>query len=174
MWMCNVKLELFLWVPVPVYNLLLFRPICGTVRVYKDRGSNALAQCSHIFSFSVLQSVVDPNPKKKFGLRFGFGFRHLCKIKKLEKSQIKHLEEKKLTRFSDGKLFSLSYRYRFQNTYETNEKHHLKKISDQNISIEIWIRNRIRIRKNEFGSTILVLQLHYLQHTTAYFYEFHY
>jgi hypothetical protein len=62
--------------------------------------------------------------EKKFG--FGYGSRHCCKINIFvtKKSQIKHLKEKKVY-ISVGKHFPLLYR--FQNTYESNERHHLNK-----------------------------------------------
>jgi hypothetical protein len=82
-------------------------------------------------------SVVDPNTKesvsfgrirkrKKFGCVSEFRARYYC-TKKCEKSQSRTLERDKNVplHFSVGKLFPLSYR--FQNTYESNERNHFKK-----------------------------------------------
>jgi hypothetical protein len=102
---------------------------------------------------------LDPNPKKKFGLGYGFGSRHCCKITFLWKIADQTLEREKNIRFSVGNHFSLSYR--FQNTYDSNERHHFKKIrvkilvqgSESETKSEKMCGSESK--KNEFGSTTL-------------------
>jgi hypothetical protein len=103
----------------------------------KLRQRLVMRQCCGSYSEIIRIFWLDPNPKK---VRIWIRIQTLPVVKKFfcEKSQIKHLKEKKRTFFSE-KLFSLSYR--FQSTYERNERHHLKN-SGQNISVRIRIRKK--------------------------------
>jgi hypothetical protein len=86
-------------------------------------------------------SVVDPNPKKKFGFGYEFGSRHCCRMKICVKNRRSTLERENLMFFYWKNFFS-----------EVQVHEHIwkqleapfRKIWGQNISL------RIRIRKKNF------------------------
>jgi hypothetical protein len=116
----------------------------------------------------VCTSVVDPNPKESesFGWirirkKFGFGFRHSCKMKICVKNRRSNTWTRKILCFSIKKILFTDVQVP-EHVWKQLEAP-VRKIWVQNISLRIRIRIRIRkkilwirIRKNEFGSTTLV------------------
>jgi hypothetical protein len=87
---------------------------------------------------------LDLNPPKKFG--FGFGFRHCCKIKKIVKNRRSNTWKRKKRKFFSGKSFFLCRTD--SRTHKSNERHHFKQISGQNISIRIRIQTKFCLDPN--------------------------
>jgi hypothetical protein len=71
-------------------------------------------QCCGSESEIIRMFWLDPNPKKKFG----YGFRHYCRLKIFVKKQKSNTYKRKILCFSIENFFLLTYR--FQNTYESN------------------------------------------------------